>query len=317
MFVQVWLRRAISVCVFALIGVTAFLQARALTLLLGSRLLANPFSPRARTSTWPAAAALGAAGASAAPIAERRGEGSLSRSQRLGSQNSISVVANLTDPLKAPTCEGLTVFIVTESGDRLWSAATLHAVGEPRARMRRVGDHVADRLVEFIGFNPRAGSPAVWLSNSGGLCQSLLQQPPPVLPVGAPTQAAARKALESDLTRQVAAKIARVSDNEFNVERSAIEQILENQAELLRFVRVVPEMEEGRAVGLRLLEVRPRSVLAVLGFRSGDRIESINGFNVAIPERALEAFAVLRRASNLDIKIGRGSQTVNVAYNVR
>lgn len=315
MLVQVWLRRAISGCVFALIGVTAFLQARALTLLLGSRLLANSFSPRARTSAWPAAA--GAAGVSAAPIRESRGLESRPRSPRLGSPNSPSGVANLTDPLKAPTCEGLTVFIVTESGDRLWSAATLHAAGEPHARMRRVGDHVADRLVEFIGFNPRAGSPAVWLSNSGGLCQSLLQQPPPVVPVGAPAQAVARKALESDLTRQVAAKIARVSDNEFNVDRSAIEQILENQAELLRFVRVAPEMEDGRAVGLRLLDVRPRSVLTELGFRSGDRIESINGFNVAIPERALEAFAVLRRASNLDIKIRRGSSSVNVAYNVR
>lgn len=304
MLVEIWIRRSISFCVLALVAVAAFLQARALTLLLGSRLLSAPFSPRARTSTWPSPSRVDVPAVGAAL-------------RSFHAESHQSGLANLVDPLKAPTCEGLTVYIVTESSDKLWSAATVRGTGEPRARMRRVGDHVSDKLVEFIGFNPRAGSPAIWLSNSGALCQTLLQQAPTPVPIAAHGDAVSFKASESDLRWRVAAKIARVSETEFNVERSAIQQILENQAELLRFVRVTPEIQEGRAVGLRLLDVRPRSVLTSLGFQSGDRIDSINGFNIAIPERALEAFAVLRVASSLDIKIKRGDATLNVAYNIR
>lgn len=307
---EAWLGRAVSLCVFALIGIAAFLQARALSLLIASSRLLSPLGPRERA---------------------RAGEPELSPGRNAGMQSSKSpgleresllpdeVVAPVdwTDPLRAPSCEGLTAFIVTESADRLWSVATLGVAGEPRAQMRRVGDHVSGKQVEFIGFNARAGSPAVWLSSSrGGLCQALLQYPPSHAPTTA-AKAMARKASESTLTREVAAKIARISETEFNIERGAIQQILENQSELLRFVRVAPELEDGRAVGLRLVELGRKSVLSSLGLRAGDRIDSINGFNIATPEKALEAFAVLRVASNLDVRLQRGNATLNVAYRVR
>jgi hypothetical protein len=98
------------------------------------------------------------------------------------------------DPLAAKACEGIAAFIITESLDPLWSVAALQGAGEPRPRMRRVGDDVAGKKVEFIGYNPLEDSPAVWLSGTGALCQVVLfrtqEVPPPAAP-GAPAPAPA------------------------------------------------------------------------------------------------------------------------------
>ena len=51
--------------------------------------------------------------------------------------------------------------------------------------------------------------------------------------------------------------IQRVGPNEFNVDRGVVDKILENQAELMRQARIVPEQENGKVVGIRLFGVRP------------------------------------------------------------
>src|SRR5690606_7842017 len=80
----------------------------------------------------------------------------------------------ITDPLAAPGCDGVQAFIITESTDPTWSVAALQGSGEPRPRMRRVGDEIAGKQIAYIGFNPREGSPSVWLSQGSSLCQVML-----------------------------------------------------------------------------------------------------------------------------------------------
>src|SRR6478609_448350 len=87
-----------------------------------------------------------------------------------------------TDPLNAPVCDAPTVYIVTESDDPLTSVAALQAPGDTRPRMRRVGDEVGGKKVEFIGYNPRENTPAVWLSSGNTLCQAMLFKTQPTLP---------------------------------------------------------------------------------------------------------------------------------------
>ena len=67
----------------------------------------------------------------------------------------------------------------------------------------------------------------------------------------------------------------------------------ENQAELMRSARIVPEQENGKVVGIRLFGIRPETLLGTLGLENGDRLQTINGFDMASPEKALEA---MRRA---------------------
>jgi general secretion pathway protein C len=230
---------------------------------------------------------------------------------------------DLSDPLSVPRCEGVNVMIVTESSDPSWSLAALQGPGEPRPVLRRTGDQVAGKEVAFIGFNPREASPAVWLSGPGDLCQALLFAPP-VAVAAAPTPAPAGEPAPpptggggSTLPADIKDKIQKVSDTEFNIDRGVVDKILENQAELMRTARIVPESREGKVVGIRLFGIRSDSLLGTLGMQNGDRLESINGFDMSSPEKALEAYARLRTAGNLNVKVNRRGQPVSIDYRIK
>src|SRR5262249_39588487 len=116
---------------------------------------------------------------------------------------------------------------------------------------------------------------------------------------------------------EIASRIQRVGDREFNVERGAISEIIEKQAELMKFVRVTPFQDNGKVVGLQLLGIRPDTILGVLGFEPGDRLETINGFDMTNPESAMSAFARLRTADHLVVRVNRRGQDLNLDYNVK
>ena len=111
--------------------------------------------------------------------------------------------------------------------------------------------------------------------------------------------------------------IQRVGPNEFNVDRGVVDKILENQAELMRQARIVPEQENGKVVGIRLFGVKPDSLLGTLGMNNGDRLEKINGFDMTSPEKALEAYARLRTADHLTVSVNRQGQDTNLDYNIQ
>jgi general secretion pathway protein C len=228
-----------------------------------------------------------------------------------------------SDPLSAPACDSPTVFIVTESTDPLWSVAALQAPGEPRPRMHRVGDDVGGKKVEFIGYNPREATPSVWLSSGSTLCQAMLFKVQPVLPAAPAAAAAAPPPVAppaggpSPVPADIASKIQKISDTEFNIDRSVVDKILENQAELMKSARIVPETKDGKVLGIRLFGIRPETLLGTLGLQNGDRLESINGFNMGSPEKALEAYARLRTASQLDVTVNRRGATVAIVHHIK
>ena len=227
-----------------------------------------------------------------------------------------------SDPLLAPACDAPTVFIVTESSDPLWSVAALQAPGEPRPRMHRVGDDVGGKKVEFIGYNPRENTPAVWLSSGSTLCQAMLFKVQPPLPAVTPATSDARPPPRSEgspppLLADITSKIERISDTEFNIDRSVVDKILENQAELMKSARIVPETKDGKVLGIRLFGIRPETLLGTLGLQNGDRLESINGFNMGSPEKALEAYARLRTASQLDVTVNRRGAPVSIVHHIK
>ncbi|RYZ07821.1 MAG: general secretion pathway protein GspC [Myxococcales bacterium] len=233
------------------------------------------------------------------------------------------VEPELVDPLAAPACDGIQVLIVTESDDPLWSVAALQGPGEPHPRMRRVGDDVAGKKVAFIGFNPLEQTPAVWIESGAQVCQAMLFRTQPPVAAAAPTPAAPAPEPPKpasgapSLDPAIASKIQKVSDTEFNIDRSVIDKIMENQAELMKSARIVPEQKDGKVVGVRLFGIRPDTLLGTLGLQNGDRLETLNGFNMASPEKALEAYARLRTASNLNVKVNRRGAPVSIDLHIK
>lgn len=242
--------------------------------------------------------------------------------------------ADLSDPLRAPECADVVVNIVTESVDPEWSLAQLKGPGDADAATRRVGDEVGKMKVAYIGFNSEKASPAVWLLSDEKLCQALLFSEKkgadaPSAEAAAPAAApaaddrATRRAARSTtrgapaVPSEIADKIQKVSETEFNVDRAVIDNILENQATLMRSARIVPEQKDGKTVGIRLFGIRPDTLLGTLGMQNGDRLEQINGFDMASPEKALEAYARLRTATNLTVQLTRRGKPLTINFNIK
>ncbi len=218
-----------------------------------------------------------------------------------------------SDPMNAPRCDGVKVLVITASSDPDWSFAAMTSGSEPKSQLRRRGGEIGGKTVHFIGWD------RVWLQTGSTLCQVGLWAPGPEAPkaVVAPPVAAPVSGGPPGVDPAIAKGIVRVSATEFNVDRGVVDKILENQADLMRQARIVPEQENGKVVGIRLFGVRQDTLLGTLGMENGDRLQQINGFDIASPEKALEAYARLRTADKLNISLNRRGQQMNLDYNIK
>ena len=183
--------------------------------------------------------------------------------------------------------------------------------------LRRRGGEFGGKTVHFVGWD------RVWFQSGSSLCQAqLFKQPEMQAPRRRPPRRvggrrAARKGGAPALDPALAKGIQKVSPTEFNIDRGVVDKILENQSELMRQARIVPEQENGKVVGIRLFGIRPDTLLGTLGMENGDRLQTINGFDMASPEKALEAYARLRTADKLVVQVNRRGQNMNLDYNIK
>ena len=218
-----------------------------------------------------------------------------------------------TDSENLPSCDGIKVLIIAASSSPDWSFAALSTPSDPKSVLRRRGGEFSGKTVEFVAWNKVIFKQATQLCQvellrpqAAGAPAPTIVPPPVAVPDGAPP-----------IDQAISKGIVRVGANEFNVDRGVVDKILENQAELMKTARIVPEQENGKVVGIRLFGVRPDTLLGVLGMENGDRLETINGFDMTSPEKALEAYARLRTADHLTIKVNRRGSATNLDYNIK
>ena len=84
----------------------------------------------------------------------------------------------------------------------------------------------------------------------------------------------------------------------------------------MRTARVVPEVEDGGVVGIRLFGVRTGTPLTKLGIENGDRLETINGYALSKPEQALEAYTKMRHARQATLAIVRRGTPMTLYYRI-
>jgi len=316
------LKKNFWIVVLPLVAIAALLNAQAITQLVGIGL-----SPDEKALSAPPPVAKGAPTggstnktANAEPILTRNPFDHVTGSLKppVVDENATSAaVVNNDDPWTAPACDGVKVLIIAASSDKDWSFAALSVNGENKSTLRRRGDDVGGKKIEFVGWD------RVWMLNGGARCQAMLWKPgdqPAPKPAAAPTDSApppptkgGAPALAADMQKG----IQKISATEFNIDRGVVDKILENQSELMRQARIVPEQENGKTVGIRLFGVRPDTLLGTLGMENGDRLQTINGFDMASPEKALEAYARLRTADKLTVQVNRRGQNMNLDYNIK
>jgi len=322
------LKRYFVGLVFALIALAAYFQASGVSNFVGARLLVDAKQLAAAPPTGHLMAG--------SPIKRDAGSSQYTSGKPILERNAFdSVTGPLTGieagvgdagvpeedkvdyskPYDAPECADARVLIITAADDPAWSMVAMTDGSKGDTTLRRVGDTVGSKRIWYIAWD------RVWLQGDGDLCQAKMfadKQPAPkaTKPTPAPPRPS-RGHGPAKVPKEIADKIQKVSDTEFNVDRAVVDQILENQGELMRSARIVPEKKDGKVVGIRLLRVRPDTLLGTLGLRDGDRVEKVNGFDIASPEKALEAYARLRTAGNLSVSITRDGKPMNIDFNIR
>jgi len=323
------LKRYFAGVILALIAAAAYFQASGITQLVGSALAPDEKS----LAGAPGGAARSAAAASATPedhatsarwILERNPFDSVTPrpldAPPSSSDAGTAGVVDLEHYENAPPCDGFKALIIVASADPAWSMAALSGGGSPTTKLVRIGEEIGGKTVQIVEWN------RVVLSYGSSLCQiqmfrsSKVAGTAPAAPAAAPGPPAGAAAVVGGATAvpaDIASKIQKVSATEFNVDRQVVDKILENQAELMRSARIVPEQENGKVVGIRLFGIRPDTLLGTLGLENGDRLQTINGFDMASPEKALEAYARLRTADHLTVQVNRRGQNTNIDFNIK
>jgi len=309
--------------ILSFVALAAFFHAQAVTQIIGFRLAPDEtelaaIPPPSRRPPVPGSAA-NARDLSALAILKRNPFDSVTgpldqAALEINVPTSASAVLDDSDPMHAPECEGLKVIVIAASTDPDWSFASFTAPSgatDARPLLRRRGGDVGGKTVTFIGWD------RVWLSNGVQLCQLSMFKPP--APPGAPSAKPVEKAKGGgdDLTREISKGIQKISATEFKIERGVVDKILENTAALMTQVRIVPEKDGDKATGIRLFGVKPESLLGVLGMENGDKLQTINGFDMTNPEKALEAYARLRTADHLTVSVNRKGANTNLDYNIQ
>jgi general secretion pathway protein C len=157
----------------------------------------------------------------------------------------------------------------------------------------------------------------IYLDNQGKTeYLDLLDVPPPAaapVATAAPSPSAASDPLAAEMDKG----IKKLSENNYEIQRSTLESVLGNMNLLSRSARIVPEIKDGKAAGFRLYSVRPDGPFAKIGMQNGDVIASINGLEITSPEKALEVYAKLKSASHLSLGLERNGQKVTKDYSIR
>jgi general secretion pathway protein C len=323
---DILLKRYFAFVVLGLVALVAYFQADGTMQLVGAALTAPPSSANFVAAPVQLPMSPTSGPKSAEPILARNAFDSVTgpiRPKPIVEGDTKAPAPDLSDPLSVPACDGVKALIITESNDPVWSLAALQAPGETAPKMRRVGDDVAGKRVAYIGFNPRHQSPSVWLESGSALCQTMLFAS--AVPVASPAVSAPPAPGTTDSTRrgppkissEIASKIQKVNDSEFHVDRAVVEKILSDQGELMKSARVVPDTQDGKVVGVRLFGIRPDTLLGTLGIQNGDRLETINGFDMASPEKALEAYMRLRTADGLKVQVNRRGTPMIIDYKIK
>ena len=110
--------------------------------------------------------------------------------------------------------------------------------------------------------------------------------------------------------------IREMGQNQFEVRRSSVNAILENQAWFMRSARILPDHHNGNVDGLRVFGIRAGSLLHALGLRNGDKLLRMAGLPLHSPDKALEAYAKVRNASVVEMEIEREGKPVTIVYRV-
>ncbi len=107
------------------------------------------------------------------------------------------------------------------------------------------------------------------------------------------------------------------SGNHCTVERSFVEQILQNPMALAKQARVIPSIKDGEPQGFKFYGIRKGSLPRLLNLKNGDLLTNVNGTELKTMDQAMGLYTKLRNASHLSVTIDRKGKTVTKEIDIK
>jgi len=111
--------------------------------------------------------------------------------------------------------------------------------------------------------------------------------------------------------------VRQTSTTGFVVDRRELAGAVDDMSGLMTQLRAVPEVEDGRAAGFRLFQIKDDSLFRRLGLENGDVVQRMNGEAVADPATLLAFLQRLRTEPRVALQIRRGSERRTLVYDLR
>jgi general secretion pathway protein C len=112
-------------------------------------------------------------------------------------------------------------------------------------------------------------------------------------------------------------RIRKTSDTEIEIDRPALEGMLEDLPKLGLDGRIVPVVENGHVIGFRLSALRPDGAFTRLGAVEGDVLLRVNGIEVQDFRRLLDLQASIKDLSTIHVDVLRNGEKRTLTYQVR
>jgi len=118
-------------------------------------------------------------------------------------------------------------------------------------------------------------------------------------------------------TTQKVLSLTKSEGEYYEISKREVEKQTADLGKLLRYVRIVPVVENGETKGYKFLYVSPRSILYKYGLRSGDFIVSVNGMQVRTAEEAFKIYNMLRNEKTIRLEIDRRGERKVITYEIK
>ena len=201
------------------------------------------------------------------------------------------------------------------------SAATILNTASFRSGSYGVGDTIQDagevrrihpKSVDFWNKTTNRLERVELVAQPAGTPVAQNTPPPPPTP-----QPNAEANPEEALVAAVDKGVKKLDDTHYDIDRGLVDKILSDPTAAARSARIVPSIKDGKANGFKLYAIRPNSMFAKIGLQNGDTIQSINGFDMSSPDKALEVYTKVRSASSLSVSVLRRGLPVNMEYSIK
>ena len=319
-------RRFSVAIILATLGLCAFFLAQGTTRVLAAELLgagADAPAPRPRAKTASRGTSFNRR-RDAAIILRRnifdseRGDLTLEPLPETGIGADGEPIADWDPSQPPPICNNKLRLVgsVMSPGYPEWSFAAITGTSDGKTLLYRQGGDVDGSKV--VAVYPSS----VIVASGGGTCQLQMFEeedpaaPKPVTVASKPSRSSSNPRNAGLSDEELNDGIEKISDTQFNIQRSLVDKVLANQGSLMKTARVIPHEEDGRVVGMRLYGIRRTSLLGRLGVRNGDMLRTINGFDMTSPDSALEAYTRLRTADKLTLMVKRQNKDMTIEYNI-